>query len=99
MDWNLELCYFSNVGQNSETLELWNFAGKTNFKLLAWNLELGTLVLGKPECFSNVGQNSGTLELWNLAGKANFKLLAWNLELGTLVLGKLNYFSNVGPEL
>ena len=63
-----------------------------------WNLELGTLLLGKPECFSNVGQNSGTLELWNLAGKANFKLLAWNLELGTLVLGKPKYFSNVGQN-
>ena len=80
------------LAQNSGTLELWNLAGKTNFKLLAWNLELGTLVLGKPECFSNVGQNSGTLELWNLAGKDNLKLLAWNLELGTLVLGKPSTF-------
>ena len=54
------------LAQNSGTLELWNFKRKTNFKLLAWNLELGTLVLGKSKYFSNVGPepwNSGTLEL------------------------------------
>ena len=74
------------LAKNSGTLELWNFARKAIFNLLAWNPELGTLLLGKPMYFPNVDPglwNPATLKLWNFLRKANFKLLAWNPELGT----------------